>query len=756
MANALTLYIQNTFVLAKTIVAKHSMLADASNKDLIRRGYPVDPSNPRSWRYYMNLSGQYHQYDKDTLSKLSAELDETTAHEYMQVFVAGEEGAVQVDFTAELISGPNADPATAAEYRYGQPFFNELLGRYPSLETLILGIINPVDIDLAISAHDGEILYCGGYQKTPMLNGKGYFYQKKAQSVFDDSTLLEENEEQVIPALQHCINAYCTRWINHDFIKIDDLYVQFHWGNLFAHMVSALLNIRHAAAHSSKANSFHVSAFLEGHGYLGSINQHLPLSVVMWMYRNVMWLEANLGKQLTLDAIINNVFTPCSVPISKYILKHDNSILPENNMPQTFGYAVPLNLGGAGIVQQEAHTIAELLAKELPLARDNGYDLEGDADNVQFTSSRGRAAEYGTKLLESVLVDYSNFIPYKLEDVLLNMWAYGVAKGSYQGTAYVTHPLSGDRLQFTMRNAFILMVYCYNKGYRNHTLENIQPVTVRMIPREVSYVPAPGFTTRPTFAELRGHVDPYFVKDKHIINMIGTRNPIYSFNNSSNFHNECYSQWAEMNRQFYLHDHSPWLTRSLYLEKTMRRLYWTGLKLDLPDTGDDYVSWFTRMNLNLDGCDSNDYLNLMTQLFKYGTGFNNNGDRDLTSMQETCIQILNHFTSYSTHIVVGRGFGAPEFTHDTPTKIDFIEMAVTEKFYIPQVLPDVRTSFSALLFAETGHEDTLDQENITLTSELNASYTDSLVGQRFMGGQQTIFVPLVNVDNNFHGIVHES
>ena len=753
MASALTLYVQNNFILAKTLVAKHTMIADAMNAEAIRAGYVVDLNNPASWRYYLNLSGQYHQYDMDLLSNLSAGLTPMDAHPYMQVNVAGDKGPIQTDFTIDLISGPNADPATTTEYRYGQPFYNELVTRYPTFETLILGIIYPVDMVILLDAYDGEILYCGGHIKAAMPDGSGrFYYQQKPQSVFDTTTLLESNEEQLIPQLQHYVNGYCTRWINQDFIPVEDLYVPTVWGQVFPHMVPNLIKIRQAAAYSSKANSFHVAAHLDSHCYLGSINQHLPLHVVMWMYRNVAWLEANMGKQKTFDAIVDNVFTPCGIPIRKYILKHDNSVLSDSNVPVTLGYAVPLNLSGLGITQTESHTIAELLAKELPLARDNNYDPLGDATNLQFSASRGRAANYGTKLLESTLVDYSNFIPYKLEDVLLNMWAYCIAKGSYHGTAYVTHPLTGTRLQFTMLNAFVLMVYCYNKGYLNQSPTKILPVTVRMIPRETNYIPAPGFSTMPDFADLRQRAESSRVTDAQIRNMMGPRAPIYSFSNSSSFYNETYAQWAEMNRQFYLHDNCPWLSRSLYLEGIMRRLYWTGLKLDLPDTGTDYTTWFTLMNLNLDGCTANDYLNLMTQLFMYGTGYSNNGTRDVTSMQKVCIQILQQFTSYSTHIVSNQGGGAPEFSHDTPVKIDIIELSTTDKFYLPQILPGLDLKFNTTVLATVDSDPTLSQEDIGFSLQIAITVDDSVDTKSFIGSEQTVFIPMVNMDNSLVSI----
>ena len=122
-------------LLADTMVVKHNQLALIANDKILRNSsLTVDTQRPETWQYYMNLAGEYHQYDKLQLLKLS-----DGQHEHMRIKVAGDFEPIEVDFTRDLISGPNSDPAIANEYKYGTSHYKALVARYPDFEELILG-----------------------------------------------------------------------------------------------------------------------------------------------------------------------------------------------------------------------------------------------------------------------------------------------------------------------------------------------------------------------------------------------------------------------------------------------------------------------------------------------------------------------------------------------------------------------------------------------------------------------------------------
>ena len=147
------IYRGKLFSLSKTLIFKCVESAVATNRWLEENGYYVDWENPKSWKYYLNLSGQYHQFDKDLLKEEGG---------FIPVKVAGVNGPVTTAFTKELISENNADLGTAAEYAYGTKSYKDLVKKYKLLEPLILGILYSVDLDIAVKAPNWTILHIGG------------------------------------------------------------------------------------------------------------------------------------------------------------------------------------------------------------------------------------------------------------------------------------------------------------------------------------------------------------------------------------------------------------------------------------------------------------------------------------------------------------------------------------------------------------------------------------------------------------------
>jgi hypothetical protein len=64
--NHYQIFIRQTIQLAETIVIKSAATVDALNKyviDYFGDAF-VDKLNPASWKYYLNLAGEYHPTDE--------------------------------------------------------------------------------------------------------------------------------------------------------------------------------------------------------------------------------------------------------------------------------------------------------------------------------------------------------------------------------------------------------------------------------------------------------------------------------------------------------------------------------------------------------------------------------------------------------------------------------------------------------------------------------------------------------------------
>lgn len=722
MSVTFDLYFNKIMLLCDTMVIKHSYLAKIINQGISLNSnnkIPIDSVNPQTWKYYMNLAGEYHQYDKERLLKLT-----DGQHEYMRIKIAGDYEPIEVDFTRDLLNGPNADPATANEYKYGTQYYKELVARYPDFEELILGIIYPVDYSISIPAKDGTILRCGEYRRQKSTSNPNlHFYSRDEDNIFNSISLIEEQEDDLIPDIQRYIDTYLSRWINHDFVAIDDLYFHTIWSIMFALMPSTVINSRLRANKTNQVHTYHIRELLDSHGYLGRHVDHLNIDVVLWLYRNIEYLDAYMGMQETFDKIIENVFTKSGIPVRAYLLGQDSSKAQLGQLPELVGYEVPLNMSSVGQVLDHRYSVSDLLDKELGLARNNAEVKDDSLEHMQFEGARASGDLFNTKLLESTVVDYSNYIPYQIQEVLLNMWAYSISKGTYRGTAYVTHPKTGDRLQFTMLNAFILYVWCFNKGHAKIDLPKVPKVYVSMIPREATS-PHPDFIPKLNFSQYRELVPTTVISDHEIDVIMGDTVFRSSFSSSTDFYGETRKIWDDLCRLYDYADHCQFINQSAYRHVLAKRKYWWGMELSLPLSGMSYDQWFTMQNLDLDGLDDEDYLNLMTELFMYGTGFIENHDRKVKEIQKSCIDIMQHFSSYAVHFVSSNGTYAPLMSRDAQLKIDQLEFVSSIKANIEAPLIDtsIHTNSTAKFVINT--PETFSSEHIAIQASTEITIPD--------------------------------
>lgn len=714
MSITFDLYLKKVMLLADTMVVKHSQLAKLDNAKVSRNSnLVVDELRPETWKYYMNLCGEYHQYDRQQLLKLS-----DGHHDQMRIKIAGDFEPVEVDFNRELISGPNADPAIANEYKYGTSHYKSLVARYSDFEELILGILNPISKEISIPAKDGEILIFGEYSKArSTLNPDVYYYQRAAESIFSKVELVEKQEDELIPSLQSYCYSYLSRWLNRDYMDVDDLYFHTNWGIMFSGVALAILNARLAAVKTNNAHTYHIRELLNSHGYLGRHIDTLAIEQALWLYRNVEYLDANMGTQKTFELIVDNIFTPSSIPLKGFVLAHDIKSVGQGKLPTLLGYEQPLNFDKAGTILDRSYELAELMQKQRSLARDNAVVEKEDLSYLQFEGARSQGNAYKTKLIESTVIDYSNYLPYQLRDVLMNQWAYAISRGSYRGTVYVTHPRTGERLQFTMLNAFILMVYCINKGNSGLSIPTVPKVYVSMIPREATS-PHADFRPRLTREQFRNLVPVKDLPDSDLDKILANSNFRSSYVSSLDFYDEAYKVWDRLCKDYDYAEDCQLINLSCYRDVVARNKYWWGMELELPLSGTSYVQWFANNNLDISDLDSEELLKLGTDLYMYSTGYVENDSRKVKAVQQSCVDILKHYSSYTIHLSANNSSYSPLMSRDSQLKVDNVQYVSTAKYSIDEKpSPYDPVTYSSVQFT-LPHTSSFSQEHIKIGMEV--------------------------------------
>lgn len=738
MSITFDLFLKKVMLLADTMVVKHNQLALIANDKILRKSnLTVDTQRPETWSYYMNLAGEYHQYDKLQLLKLS-----DGQHEHMRIKVAGDFEPIEVDFTRDLINGPNADPAIANEYKYGTSHYKALVARYPDFEELILGILNPISKDISINAKDGEILIFGEYSKARSeLNPNVYYFKRAEESIFTKVELVEKQEDDLIPSLQSYCYAFLSRWVNRDYIGVDDLYFHTDWAVMFSGVVLAILNARLAAVKTNNAHSYHIRELLNSHGYLGRHIDTLAIEQSLWLYRNVEYLDANMGTQKTLDLLVDNIFTPSDIPLRGFVLAHDARDVAQGQLPRMLGYEQPLNFDQAGNILDRSYTIDELLAKQRTLARDNLVVESEDSAYIKFEGARTQGNLYKTKLLESTVVDYSNYLPYQIRDVLMNLWAYAIARGTYRGTVYVTHPRTGERLQFTMLNAFILMAYCINKGNSGLSLPKVPKVYVSMIPREATS-PHPDFLPRFTREEFRVLAPENEITEAELDKILANDTFRSSYVSSVDFYSEAYKVWDRLCQDYDYAEDCQLINKSCYRDVVARHKYWWGMELDLPLSGTDYTQWFANNNLDISDLDSDELIKLGTELYMFATGYVENDNRKVKAVQQSCIDLLKHYSSYTIHLSANNSSYSPLMSRDGQLKLDAIQLVSSAQYSVSEVSTPFDPATRSSIRCTIPHTNTFSQEHVKLDVNITLIVDCEVGAEMKLGAGDRHYLPI--------------
>ena len=634
------IYKEQTFVLARTLIVKHEEVASSMNTELYYRGYVID-SNPYNWRYYLNLSGEYHQADKD-------ELYEKYGTQYMMVKIPSLMGSVEVALTKELLHGTNADKTMMNEYQIGSKFYEELVSRYPEFESLIIGIINPIDIDVALAADNGEILFIAGRYKR--IEGSRKWFDTTWYSI--NEVLIEEQEDNLILELQRYIDNFLYQWNNPEYINGNDLYVVTMLGILYANIPNAIFNIRLGNCKTPRAHTFHIRQHLESFGQIGRYVDFIPIGTILWLYKNVHYLEANVGKQKTFDMIMDNMLTPNEIPMSAYTARHELSGMDyDNPLPNSMLYKEVLNFSIVG-ASDDDRTVLDILEDQKELARDNDKDLDEKSVNIQSTLDWGGDDRLNTKVLESEMIDIGEPYPFTLSQMLFNMWGYTVVKGYYVGTAYATNPLTGDRLSFSSKSAYILAMYCLNKAVAGVTLETIPKIRLYGIPRTDQpddYPTDKRFHKKPDIDKMMSWCVSGVTRRLKVLEVRGTHIPTFAAQDSEKFFANVEDIYYERIRKYNTYCDVENLEERGDLELVAKRLYWMNFEETLLEM--DYESWFRTIGFDVTRFTDEDLLSIGLELVASATGVSEQDDVRKKWLQQSLLAILKHFISYSVHVI---------------------------------------------------------------------------------------------------------
>lgn len=596
------IYINQTLRLAQTIVIKSEHTAETVNE---LAGYlrmasgnntPVSP-DPRTWKYYLNLSGQYHDTDQ-VMTVISFDTLEEIVFNKANLIV---------------------HRATARAYQHGTREYALLVEKYPEQEQLILGILYPVDLDTAIAAKDGEIL-----------------------SYPPD--LVEVNEYSLISKLQEWIYQYKERWYIPGFHYTNELYAMTFLGTLYTLLVPAILNIRLAACNTNEAHSFHVRQFLGSHGYLDTYIDSLTTSQALYFYRNIRHIEKHAGKTDTFDKLTEHIMSERFVPLVEYTMKHDVSAQAENIYPEVIFRKRQLNLGIV-LPKDDQINLPEMLNKEVPLAPDNGTDLQETVADVQMKMENSPSNVVGTKVLESSMIDDSDSSPWTLGEILFNHWLYLSSEDLYLAYININNPKTGEKIPLTAKESFILAMYAFSKslGYESKTI----PLAYAS---RVQRLPTPDDPFIPSVDDIYSIVDHRLIERDVAVAALSQQPEVDVLLSIDAF----YTLGVEINDAVQMQRRL--IARQEHFERRgmvlgmVTRIYSDHI-IELEPQGTLYDTWLSDRNIDLSEFTSNEFDLLYNDIVGQATGVALHPTQSMREMQKAMVDMFTQLSSYGIQVI---------------------------------------------------------------------------------------------------------
>lgn len=590
------IYVEGTIALAKSMILKHAPTAELMNSEIIKNqaitGIGVDVSDPKSWKYYMNMAGEYHPLDEDMYV---ISLDTT------QTILFNRENILQ-------------HRATFKEYGMGSQYYTELVKKYPGQEDLIKGILSPIDIDVSILAPDYTILSFDSYG-------------------------VESSETNLIPKLQDWCYQTADRWVVKDFGLTDELYHADILAKVLAFIPATIMDIRLANCRTYKAHSFHVWNHLESHGALGQYKDYLTRTQVMWLYRNIEWVLNNAGKESTFMTLVEHLLTPRGIPLGKYSVRHNTESLISDLTPTVEAVRYPINLLEVMDPEPEVNTLHYVMEKSIPLARDNKDYFEADTAESAYVLARSQLSELPIKVYESEMLDTTDSQSFKLGDVLVMHWAYLSCNGKYLSSINVQNPYTTELMTMTVKEAFICWLYCMNK-LGGHLLDDI--------PYMVSTNVLRGPVTN--LEQLKKLTDSKHISDAALNHMIDLQPTVGNIVSTESFNSLCVEIHSTMLELEY-----QWVTKQKAQKRAnyeeAARAFYADVGFLLVDTPQTYTQFFAERAWGIDTLPDTDLAILTDSLHELALGLDVSDSKTLAEIQSAMLRLMKQLGTYDTQYI---------------------------------------------------------------------------------------------------------
>lgn len=590
--NYYQIYLESTFDFVEGIVLKSKITATMINDGLYIKYGPsaYDEFDPSSWKYYLNLAGEYHSSDKamrvvsmDTLEEIVFNKENLKVHR-----------------------------ATAHAYEYGTKHFEELVSIYPEQYALIFGIQRPVDIDTAIAALDGTILtYPQGF--------------------------IEPQEYSLIEEIQKWLYGFFVRWDNVQFNNSDNLY----HGALLAiaaiNLVPAVVTHRLKKCKTNEAHSYHIHQYLASHSKLADYMDYMTLEQKLFFYRNAAYIERNSGNTENFDWLVHNVLTKRKLPIAYFEMRHNTEKQIVNLYPELSFKKLPINTQ-INVDMLDDFSLSDILNKEDPIAFDNPLYRESDETVTRSMMLNSIDNNLNTKLLECSVIDYTGSEKYTFSEIALMHWVYLAFNDIYTPFIPVIVPATGEELVLSAKDAFVFYLYTYTKT-QDRELTHLPKVAANRVQR----IPAV------TLSEVKGLVEKDRVGDVWIEELLRSMPTLHRLTSIEAFFDHCTELFIAANAQWTMVSYEERM-RARGQKQNATSSLWCDFTIDLsdtPGTPQSFKDWFANRGISIVDYNNKDLEQMSNEILANAIGLNSSKNLKLESIQKAMVNLLLQLSSYT-------------------------------------------------------------------------------------------------------------
>lgn len=618
------IYYDDTFNLAKTLVVKSSRAASLLNTRLKYQYGPdsVDDYDPTSWKYYLNICGEYHP--TDTMMTI-------TSLDTLEV----------IEFTKENLQ---IHTATASAYAYGYRYYYNLVQRYPDQEQLILGILYPADLSTAIAAQDGEIL---AYP----------------------TALVEPQEITLITELQTWIQNHITRWDITPYGISDTLYPASFLALLYQHIFMQLFLLRQKRCKTNEAHSFHVRMYLASHKGLDKYFDYMTVEQRLFLYRNICYIERNPGQQQTFDWLMEKLMTLRGIPLAEFTARL-SGVFDDQYYPEYYFYKNPLNTE-TNIPDQYNYSLDAILQKEEALLDTNADYLLDQKTVINDAFRNANKTVIPTKMLESSMLDLKDAVPFPFTEILLQHWMYMTCKGMYTSVANFKDAHTGELRTIRVADAFLYYIYIACKGL------GIQATIVpTLYCNRITRIP------KATVKDLMDVVDYHYIRDNNLATfLVNTQPSLVPCYSISAFYELCNQVYQATIRQWYLIGNTQHEYRRGLVKNMVNRLYCDTM-LTFKDSGQNYSAWLTEKGIPDLDYTTEECMIQLSNIFQAATGYSVNPDDSPANIQKAMVSTLLQLSSYSIQVSSYINTSSIKLVENAVIRVGDVDTVVGNEVYL--------------------------------------------------------------------------